>query len=68
VGGVLTVGYTFLFGLSRFWSHFLIAGPLATLVTLAIAVISLLDHPFTGRIAVHPEAFEIFLRGLPAQR
>ncbi|HWE91214.1 MAG TPA: hypothetical protein VG317_17270 [Pseudonocardiaceae bacterium] len=68
MGAVLTVGYTFLFGLPKFWSHVLIAGPLAALVVLGLVVIELLDHPFGGMIAVQPEAFEIFLRGLPVQR
>lgn len=67
-GAVFTIGYTFLFGLSNFWSHFVIAAPLAVLVALALVVIALLDHPFAGALAVHPEALEIFLRGLPAQR
>ena len=68
LGATLTVGYTFLFGLSKFWSHLLIAGPLATLVILALILIEMLDHPFANAIGVHPEAFEIFLRDLPAQR
>lgn len=68
LGSVLTVFYTFLFGLPKFWSHVLIAGPLAVLVVLGLVLIQMLDHPFSGMTAVRPEAFEIFLRGLPAQR
>lgn len=67
-GALLTIGYTFLFGLSKFLSHFVIAAPLAVMVALAFVVINMLDHPFVGAIAVHPDAYEIFLRGLPAQR
>jgi hypothetical protein len=68
LGAVLTVGYTFLFGLEKFWAHVLIAGPLAVLVVIALLLIRALDNPFSGAMAVHPESFEIFLRGLPAQR
>lgn len=68
LGAVVTVGFTFLFGLSKFWSHLLIAGPLTVLVVLGMVLIYLLNQPFAGAIAVHPDAFEIFLRGLPAQR
>jgi hypothetical protein len=67
-GALMTIGYTFLFGLSKFLSHFLIAAPLAVMVVMAFVVINMLDHPFVGSIAVHPDAYEIFLRGLPAQR
>ncbi|HWE91757.1 MAG TPA: DUF4239 domain-containing protein [Pseudonocardiaceae bacterium] len=68
LGAVLTVGYTFLFGLSKFWSHVLIAAPLAVLVVLALVVIGVMDHPFGGVVAVQPDAFHIFLSRLPAQR
>ncbi|MBB5917462.1 fumarate reductase subunit D [Nocardia transvalensis] len=68
VGAVVTVGFTFLFGLPRFWSHLMIAGSLATLVALALILILMLDQPFAGVMAVEPEAFDIFLRGLPPQR
>jgi Protein of unknown function (DUF4239) len=68
LGAVLTIGYTFLFGLSKFWSHLLIAAPLGVLVVLALVVIAELNHPFGGLISVTPDAFHIFLSRLPAQR
>jgi hypothetical protein len=65
---VLTVGYSFLFGLANFWSHLLIAAPLGVMVVLALIVIDQLNHPFGGMVAVEPDAFRIFLNRLPAQR
>lgn len=68
LGSVLTVGYSFLFGLANFWAHLLIAVPLGVLVVLVLLVIDQLNHPFSGMVAVQPEAFRIFLERLPAQR
>jgi hypothetical protein len=68
LGAVVTTAYTFLFGLSRSWSHLLIVGPSAVLVVLALVLIAMLDQPFSGAVAIAPDAFHIFLRGLPPQR
>jgi len=68
LGAAVTVGFMFLFGLSKSWAHLLIAGPSAVLVVLALALIAMLDQPFTGAVAIQPDAFGIFLRGLPTQR
>jgi hypothetical protein len=68
LGSVLTVGYSFLFGLANFWAHLLIAAPLGVMVVLALIVIDQLNHPFGGLVAVKPEAFQVFLNRLPAQR
>jgi uncharacterized protein (DUF983 family) len=68
LGSVLTVGYSFLFGLANFWAHLLIAAPLGVLVVLVLLVIDQLNHPFSGMVAVQPESFRIFLDRLPLQR
>ncbi|WP_327140398.1 bestrophin-like domain [Nocardia sp. NBC_01327] len=68
LGAAVTVGFTFVFGLPKFWTHLLLGSSLAVLVVLVMALIQMLDQPFGGGIAVGPEAFEIFLRGLPPQR
>lgn len=67
-GAVVAVAFTFLFGLSKSWAHLLIAGPTAVLVVLALLLIAALDQPFGGLVATKPDAFTIFLRGLPPQR
>jgi Protein of unknown function (DUF4239) len=68
LGAVLTVGYSFLFGLANFLSHLLISAPLGVMVVLALIVIDQLNHPFNGMVAVTPDAFHIFLNRLPPQR
>lgn len=68
IGSVLTVGFAFLFGLSNFVAHLLIAAPLGILVVTVLIVIDQLNHPFGGVVAVGPDAFHIFLSRLPAQR
>jgi hypothetical protein len=68
LGAVLTVGYSFLFGLANFVSHLLISAPLGVMVVLALIVIDQLNHPFDGMVAVTPDAFHIFLNRLPPQR
>jgi hypothetical protein len=68
LGSVLTVGYSFLFGLAKFWSHLLIAAPLGVMAVFVLIVIDQLNHPFGGMVAVDPEAFHVFLNRLPAQR
>ncbi|WP_330181535.1 DUF4239 domain-containing protein [Nocardia sp. NBC_01503] len=68
LGAVVTVGFTFVFGLPKFWTHLLLGSSLAVLIMLVMALIQMLDQPFAGSIAVQPDAFEIFLRDLPAQR
>ncbi|HEX5404692.1 MAG TPA: hypothetical protein VFX16_20575 [Pseudonocardiaceae bacterium] len=68
LGSVLTVGYSFLFGLANFWSHLLISAPLGVMVVLALIVIDQLSHPFGGMVAVSPDAFHVFLDRLPVQR
>ncbi|MBB5917461.1 hypothetical protein BJY24_006373 [Nocardia transvalensis] len=68
VGAAVTVGFTFVFSLPKFWTHLLLGGSLAVLVVLSLGLIMTLDQPFVGAIAVEPDAFEIFLRGLPPQR
>lgn len=68
LGSVLTVGYSFLFGLANFWSHLLISAPLGVIVVLVLIVIDQLNHPFSGIVTVDPEAFHVFLNRLPAQR
>ncbi|WP_024804086.1 DUF4239 domain-containing protein [Nocardia sp. BMG51109] len=68
VGALVTVGFTFVFDLPRFWMHLLLVGSLTSLIVLSLSLILILDQPFVGAVAVSPDAFEIFLRGLPAQR
>jgi hypothetical protein len=62
VGGVLTVAFTYLFGIETPWLHMLAVAALAVIVTLIIYTIAVLDFPFNSGLRVGPEAFELVLR------
>ncbi|WP_194835392.1 DUF4239 domain-containing protein [Nocardia sp. XZ_19_369] len=68
LGAAVTVGFIFVFGLPKFWTHLMLGSSLAALIVLVMALIAVLDQPFQGHIAVEPQALEIFLRDLPPQR
>ena len=63
-GGVLTVAFTYLFGLESPWLHMLTVAALAVLVALILYTIAVLDYPFNGDMRVGPDAFELVLRDM----
>jgi hypothetical protein len=64
VGGVLTVSFTYLFGMGSVRLH---AVAVAGLVSLILHVIGVLDYPFDSGVQVQPTAFEQVLREVEAQ-
>jgi hypothetical protein len=54
-GGVINVGYTYLFGVRSFAAHLIITTALTAMTTLLLLVILILDHPFAGSIRVQAE-------------
>jgi hypothetical protein len=68
VGGVLTVAFTFLFGLYSSLAHTLMVLILAGLVVVSLLVVKEMSYPFSGTTRVGPEAFDVFLSRLPAPR
>lgn len=67
-GSVLTVGFTFLFGLPNTWAHMVMAGLFAVAVAVALILIKELNYPFAGPGRISPEAFQVFLARLPPPR
>lgn len=61
VGGIIVVGFTYLFGLENTRSHRLIIAALAAMIALVTSTIYAVDHPFTGFTRVEPHAFELVL-------
>src|SRR3712207_4627793 len=61
VGGVVAVGFTYLFGLEHTESHALMVASLAGVIALVLFTIAAMDHPFSGGARVGPEAFELVL-------
>ena len=61
VGGIIVVGFTYLFGLENTKSHRLMIASLAAIIALVIFTIYALDHPFAGIARVQPHAFELVI-------
>jgi len=61
LGGIIVVGFTYLFGLENSRSHTLMIAVLAAIIALVLFTIYALDHPFAGVSRVHPDAFELVL-------
>ena len=58
-GGIVTVGFTYLFGLENTWSHRLMVAAVAGLIALVLFTIGNLEYPFSGGTRIGPEAFEL---------
>ncbi|NTV93632.1 MAG: DUF4239 domain-containing protein [Chlorobiaceae bacterium] len=55
--GIITLGFTFFFGISNSYMHISMAVTLCVVITLGILTIYAFDHPFAGIITVTPEPF-----------
>jgi hypothetical protein len=64
IGGIITVAFTYLFGLKNTWSHRLMVAALTVIVAFTLFAINSLEHPFSGNVRVTPDAFELMLRRL----
>jgi ABC-type branched-subunit amino acid transport system permease subunit len=62
VGGVITVGFTYLFGLTSTRVHTLMVVTLTTVIASILVTIYALEHRFSGDIQLTPEAFEVALQ------
>jgi hypothetical protein len=58
VGAVMTIGFTFFFGLPNLGTQMLMTGMLAVVIFLSLFVAAAIDHPFTGAISVKPDAMK----------
>jgi hypothetical protein len=61
VGGVIVVGFTYLFGMDSSLVHMLMVAAVAGIIALALFTVGTLDYPFGGGVQVGPEAFELIL-------
>ena len=62
VGGVLTVAFTYLFGMESVRLHAVAVAGLTILISLILHAIGVLDYPFNSGVRVQPDAFEQILR------
>lgn len=68
VGGLIVVGFTYLFGLENSTVHTLMVGALASIIALALFTVGALDYPFGTGVQVQPAAFELTLDRLEASK
>ena len=57
-GGVITIAFTYLFGLENTSVHTLMVAALAMILSLSLFTVAALDYPFKGDVRIHPAAFE----------
>jgi Protein of unknown function (DUF4239) len=58
LGGLITVGFTYLFGLENTLVHLIMVGSLALVISMSLFTVAALDYPFQGDIHIHPSAYE----------
>jgi hypothetical protein len=57
-GGVLTMGFTFLFGSENRWAQTIMTACLGAMVGITISVILILQYPFSGGVRLTAEGYE----------
>jgi hypothetical protein len=57
-GGIIVVGFTYLFGLQSTTIHLLMVASLALVIALVLFTVAALNFPFEGDITIKPEAME----------
>ena len=55
VGSVISISYTYFFGMKNIRAQYLIAASLTVTITMILFLIYILDHPFTGTSKVSAE-------------
>jgi hypothetical protein len=60
IGGILTIGFTFLFGVEPPWFHSVAIAALTVVIVLLLYAIYRIEYPFTG-VRVEPDAFKLLL-------
>ena len=62
VGGVITVSFTYLFGLKSNVAHTLMVAALTLVICGILFAIGEFDNPFSGAVEIRPDAFKEVLR------
>ena len=61
-GGLITVSFTYLFGLRKSWPHVLMVGALTFVIASVLFTTYALEYPFHGDPRVTPDALELYLQ------
>ena len=66
MGGLITVSYTYFFGMKNIKAQYLMTAALTVTITMILVLIYILDHPFTGpnRVSIEPlrQAMDVMQR------
>ena len=66
LGGIVTIGFAYLFGMKRTIAHAVVMFGLTLLVISLLMVVYELNFPFAGIVKVNPEAFRLALERIDA--
>ncbi len=61
VGGVITVSFTYLFGLRSNWAHIAMVAALTAILAMVLFTVGVLEYPFSGAVGLEPFTFELVL-------
>jgi hypothetical protein len=61
IGGISTVGFTYLFGMDNTWAHTLMVATLAMVIALVLFTVGVMEHPISGGARIGPGAFALIL-------
>jgi hypothetical protein len=67
-GGIMVVGFTYLFGLDNALAHTLMVAALALVISLILFSIGLFEYPYSGNVRVGPEGFELALERMESSK
>lgn len=67
VGGIITIGFVYFLGIEGFAAQAAMVAALASIIAVSLFVILTLDLPFTGAIAVKPDAMRSVIASFPHQ-
>ena len=67
-GGLMTIAFTYFFGVESFTAQALMVSALATIIALSLLVILTLNLPFTGGLALKPDAMQSVIKAFHSDR
>ncbi|HWF72796.1 MAG TPA: DUF4239 domain-containing protein [Solirubrobacteraceae bacterium] len=68
VGALICVAFTYFFGVDSFAAHALMVSALAAIISLSLLVILTLNLPFTGGVALGPDAMHSAIAEFPSYK
>lgn len=66
LGGVISIAFTYFFAPNSFLAHALMVSALAAIISLSLFVILTLNLPFTGGVALQPDAMQAEIAEFPS--